>query len=356
MVNQTASEKVADFLRAIEVDSVVENGRTIREYIKPKTFIPGNKVRLESTVVSVFRFSVPVEHAKKVMESLVVAGGMNVPGRGSVFSQDLVEFSKNAPALNTSALQTYAQHVPDVNFLSDLSYVICVLSAHGSGEQLSKTALELGICVPLLTFGTGNDIRDQLGLIRITISPEKEIVNLVMPQQDSGSIIRLLAEETKLDRPGRGYIYQTPVSMGYVDTRMKIGKQNYAASIDQIIAAIDTLKMGTNWRKRLDAEMQKNVNNTFLRKDSCEISIVSEEDQIDELREACIKVGATGAVTSRVSAVRTENDIDEPVSLIRSEVSVPADMAESVVDSVLAIAAVHENPAGSIQVLDAPAV
>ena len=356
IVNQNASDKVAEYLKLIEVESYVENGRIIREFTQPKVFgIPGKSVKLESTIVSVFRFTVERENARKVMESVITVSELNTPGKGSIFSQDLIEFSKEPPTLNTEALTQHGPPIQEVSFLTELSYVICVLSAHGAGEQLAKTALELGICVPLVTFGTGNDIRDQLGLIRVTISPEKEIVHLVMPRQDSNSIIRLLAEESKLDRPGRGYIYQTPVSMGHVDTRMKIGQQNYAASIDQIIAAIDTLKMGTNWRKRLDAEIQKNINSSFLPKDNCEISIISEEDRIDELREACINVGATGAVTSRLSAVRSDKKPDELTSLIRSEISVPAEITEKVVDTLLDISTLGEKATDKIQILDSPA-
>lgn len=353
VIPQAMHEKVADLLKLLGLEAHIENGRTIREFIKPKRFgIPGQRIKLESTIVSVFRFSVPREHAAAAMEAVIAAAEIDTPGRGSIFSQDLIEFSKEPSKLNIEILRQQPRPSHEVSLLKNLSYVICVLSSHGAGEQLARTALELGICVPLLTFGSGSDIRDQLGLIRITISPEKEIVHLVMPQHDSDSIIRLLAEESKLDRPGRGYIYQTPVALGHVDTRMKIGKQNYAASIDQIIAAIDTLKMGTNWRKRLDAEVQQNLTEAFLPKNNCEISIVCEEDRLDELREVCLSVGATGAVTSRLTTVRPDGKGEDSGSLIRSEISVAPEIVEKVVDSLLDVSQPAENHTSRLQVLD----
>jgi hypothetical protein len=167
----------------------------------------------------------------------------------------------------------------------------------------------------------------------------------------------LLAEEAKLDKPGRGFIYQTPVSFGLIDTRMRVGGQNYAATIEQIIAAIDTLKSGTNWRKRLDQDNNdKKGNSSFLPQDNCEISIISEEDRIDELREACLKVGATGATTTRVIP-RTYAHSDETSTntLIRSAINIRAEIADSVVDTLLQISNINKENTDRINVLDSPA-
>src|SRR4030043_423213 len=231
IVNELLSEKVSDFLNELGVIVYIENGRVVREIIKPRPFnLPGEIVKLQDTPVDVFRFTVPRETFKEVINYLIDIAELDIPGRGTVFSQDLMEFSKEPPSINLDFFNTKkAGDYKDI-LLNKLSYVVCVLSIPGSGELISKIALDLGICVPLVTFGSGNDIRDQLGLIRITISAEKEIVHLVMPEQDSESIIRVLIEQGHLDRPGRGFIYQTPVTLGLLDTYLKIGQQKYAAS------------------------------------------------------------------------------------------------------------------------------
>ncbi len=354
IINQQSGDEILAFLKLIQVDSYIENGRTIREHLKPRPFgLPGTTIKLQCSVASVFRFTVPREYAQKVMDAIASISELHIPGRGTIFSQDLLEYSQEVPGLNTQKLEELSTNTKHHVFLCNLSYVMCVLSTPGSGEMLSKTALELGICVPLITFGSGNDLRDQLGLIRITISPEKEVVHLVIPNQDSDSIIRLLVEDSKLDRPDKGYIFQTPVSMGLIDTRLKIGKQNYAASIDQIIAAIDTLKMGTNWRKRLDMEAQESISKAYLPASNCEVSIITEEDRVDELREICLEVGASGAVTSRVSLVVCGKDEEnEYGNLIRSEISIPEDLAENVLHALLGITPFHENGMNKIQILN----
>lgn len=341
---------MADYLNRIGAPAFVETGRAIREFTKPKRFgIPGSRVKLQSNPASIFRFTVPQTDSKAIMKSIISIGGLHIPGRGSIFSQDLLEYNKVPLSIFQDTNQPNPEPVNDIHLLKDLSYVVCVLSGHEAGEQLAKTALDLGVCVPLLTYGTGNDLRDQLGLIRVTISPENEIVHLVMPKQDSDSIIKLLIEDSKLDRPGKGYIYQTPVTLGLIDTRMKVGKQSHAASIDQIIAAIDTLKMGTDWRKRLVTDVQHNTKEALLPENNCEISIISEEDEMDELKEICLKLGVSGAVISKVIEIRSEGDNEEKDSLVRSEMSVSPRVANKVVSALL-----ETRLADKIQLLNSP--
>lgn len=354
-VNQLLGEKVAGVLKKLGLIVYTESGRSIRHQVRPRSFgLPGEIVSMQNSPVSVFRFTVPRENSEEVVKCLINLAELHIPGRGSIFSQDLMEFSHKPPFINLDALAKMSTDIHEAPLLDKLSYVICVLSVPGSGDQLANIALDLGICVPVITLGAGNDIRDQLGLIRITISAEKEIVHLVMPEQDSDSIIKLLVEQGRLDRPGRGFIYQTPVSMGLIDTRIKIGKQKYAASIEQIIAAIDQLKGGTGWRKRLDSESENSkITKSMMPQDNCEISIISDEDRIDNLREACMRVGATGATTSRVIP-QTEN-AEISSNMIRSAISVPALLTDSVVDILLETSTIKNDTTDRIHVLDSPA-
>lgn len=357
IINNLLSEKVSDFLRLLGVTAYVENGRVVRESIRPRPFgLPGDIIKLESSGVDIFRFTVPRETSKDVIESIIKIAEMDVPGRGTVFSQDLMEFSKEPPEVDLDFLRKSVPIGEEIPLLKKLSYVNCVLSTPGSGEYLARLALDLGICVPLITFGTGNDIRDQLGLIRITISAEKEIVHLIMPEEDSQSIIKLLIEQAHLDRPGRGFIYQTPVSMGLIDTRLKIGMQKHAASLEQIIAAIDTLKSGTSWRRRLDTEQSEKIGSqSMLPQDNCEVAIISDEDRIDLLREACLKVGAMGATTARVSPQSSNEGEEITSTMIRSAISVHADMIDNVVDVLLDASTIKADTTDRIHVLDSPA-
>jgi nitrogen regulatory protein PII len=357
IVNQLISDKLTLFLNKLGVVVYIENGRSVRESVRPRPFgIPGDSVSLQDFPVNIFRFTIPRENSKEVINHIIDVAELHIPGRGTIFSQDLMEFCNAPPAIDLDFLSSLKEHSYENILLNNLAYVVCVLSVPGSGEYLAKIALDLGICVPFITYGTGNDIRDQLGLIRITISAEKEIVHLVMPEQDSDSIIRVLIELGKLDRPGRGFIYRTPVSFGLIDTHLKTGSQKNAASMEQIIAAIDQLKSGTGWRKRLDAdEHNKRTEKSLLPQDNCEISIISDEDRIDKLREACLSVGATGATTSRVVPQSKSDEEVITSTVIRSAISVPADITDNVVDILLETSTIKNDKTDRIHVLDSPA-
>lgn len=357
IVNKLFSDKIVEQVFKLGINHVfVETGRTTREIISPRSFgLPGSTINLQSTPVDVFRFTVQRKQARTIMDYLVQAGGFHVPGSGTIFSQDLIEFTKREPLfVSFDEYEGNASH--DIPYLNKLSYVTCILSVPGSGDKLAKVALDLGICVPLITHGTSNDLRDQMGLIRITISPEKEIVHLIMPEQDTDSIIKLLLEEGRLDKPGRGYIYQTPVSYGLIDTRMRVGRQEYAASIEQIIAAIDQLKGNTSWRKRLDTVGADSIDEKlWLPNDNCEVSVVCDEDAEELLKYAGMSAGASGSTVTRIKMLTSGKSNDKISSLVLSTFSVSAEKTNDVVDSILDHSAVGIRTSERIQVLDSPA-
>lgn len=355
IVNQLLVDDLLVFFNKMGITVYDETGRAVREHIHSRRFgLSGDISKMESVNVRLFRFTVPRENANDVIRVIINILDLQTPGRGSIFSQELMEFSKEPPTFNTAVMDEYMKNVKDCPLLNKLSYVICVLSDPGSGDQLAKTAINLGVCVPVITFGTGNDIRDQLGLIRITIPAEKEIVHLVMPEQDAESVIKLLVEHCRLDRTGKGYIYQTPVSLGLIDTRMRIGKQQYAASMEQIIAAIDQLEAGTTWRKRLSADKENTkIGKSMMPQDNCEVSIISDDARIELLRATCLEVGATGATTSNV--VPHDGKDKALATMIRSAISVPADITDAVVDKLLDVSTIRYENVDRIQVLDSPA-
>lgn len=357
IVNKLFSDKIVEQVFKLGINTIFdETGRTAREFITPRNFgLPGSTITLQSTPVDVFRFTVQRKQARMVMDYLVKVGGFNIPGRGTIFSQDLIEFTKKEPLfIDFEGIDDNAAH--DIPYLKKMSYVICVLSVPGSGEKLAKVALDLGVCVPLITHGISNDLRDQMGLIRVTIPPEKEVVHLIMPEQDTESIIKLLLDEGRLNKPGRGFIYQTPVSYGLIDTRMRVGRQQYAASMEQIIAALDQLKGNTIWRKRLDTSSDDPIDQKlWLPNDNCEISVISEEDTEDRLKIAGMNAGATGSTVSRLKIIASGANVQKASSLVQSTFSVSAEKTNDVVDALLENSAVGIKSSERLQVLDSPA-
>ena len=332
-VHQRLSPRVIDRLREIGVRSVlVENGRTVRLRRNRRRSGVGRKsVRLEDSPVELFRFSVPPEHAQPTIRSLIDAAEMDVPGRGAVFAQGVTEYvALDAARLGFANLETPAVEAP---MLRDLSLITCVLSTSGGGENLARLALELGTGVPIVTLGTGTGMRDRLGLLRITVPPEKELVHLLVPAIDAEGVIRQLVEEGKLNRPGRGFVYSAAVQAGVLDTRLQIGPHEHAASIEQVVAAIDELKVGTAWRRRFPGLDQSG--HFRLTRNHSEVVFVCSEERSGIFVDAAMRAGARGATTTRVRRLRKDEAGVGDAARERCIITVPSPIRDTVVGRIL---------------------
>ena len=366
--------------------ATVEDGRSVRQLFRDRLFrIAGQVVTLEDAAVAVFRVVVSREHADAVCATFVRAGDLTTPGRGSIFVQHVDEYAFDAngcldeaaddteatvgkaiPGTATSDTAAPAGRVPSTVLtvkdatwtpLRGLAVITAILSVAGSGETIAGHALELGTCVPLVTLGLGTGLRDRLGLLRITIPPEKELVHLLVPTQDVESIMRLLIEAGRLDRPGRGFLYSTPVDAAVVDTRLRLGRQEHAASIEQIIAAIDELKAGTAWRRRATAlEAGATTRAVRLTRQHHEIAVVYPEGTGEPLIAAALEAGAAGATTARVRRVALESSDVGGAALERCTIVVDARVYAQVLEALLAAASTGRCDALAVQVTRAPLV
>ncbi len=361
VVHHRMSHRVTQRLVEMGADPIfIEGGRNVRRVVRKRVMgFPGLRRRAHNSPVEFIYATVSPEYTRTVMEALIDAAELRIPGRGSIYAQNVTECRCAEPA---AVEQTPTANVSPVRdgsyspeFLTDISCITVILSMPGSGEQCAQMALELGTCVPLVTLGTGTGMRDQLGLLRVTIPPEKEVVRLLVPEHDSGSIMQLLIEGMRLNRPGSGYIYGAPVKAGLLDTRLNIGFQESAASMEQIIAAIDQLKSGTAWRKRFaDIETGQMNAGHRLMTDQKEITVNCLEGSLDGLVAAAMKAGAGGATTFRLRRLFTGDDDSASAARESAVINVPASISSQVINAILDARSNDSDSAGCIQVLDVP--
>ncbi len=293
-VHQDLEIKVRPILKEIGIEKVfVENARCVRQKMGRRFLgLPGLKVELSNSPNQIYRFSVSRPSATGTVCSLIESLELQTPGRGSIFAQDFLEI------IGENVAEPQVEAPKFERLLQDLILITGIQNKTGRGQTLFKVALRLGVGVPVVGAGVGTGIRDRLGLLRITISPEKELVYLMVPRHDAIGLQQLLIEEGHLDRPGGGFIYQTPIRVGMVDPLIRIGRQEHAASIEQIIAAIDDLKKGTSWRKRFFGT--ESIDSNAVSCDYREIGFFCPEGSGDVMVEAAMKAGAVGATVSRI--------------------------------------------------------
>ncbi|MCC5815100.1 MAG: hypothetical protein JJT78_10115, partial [Leptospira sp.] len=180
----------------------------------------------------------------------------------------------------------------DEKFFSGFTGIYCILQ-RGLGDIISRLVLENGIGVPTITYGTGTGLRDKLGLLKITIPREKDILKLVVNSADVHHVMDFIIEMGKLDYPGRGFIYEYPVKRGLINTRVSQGSNKQAANIEQIIAALDKLSGGIEWRKRGSQIKSLASNRKYF--NGIDIHFFCNEGYGLEIIKELRKVGVTGS-------------------------------------------------------------
>ncbi len=353
MAHQLLEPAITACLQSLDLPTVlIETARGVRQRIRRRAWgLPGLVADLENSPMDVYRVAVPPASAGRIMNALIEAGELRTPGHGMLLAQNIQQYAvPDAPASLGNP-----EAVPGM--LRDMVLMTCILSMTGSGEQLASTVLQLGVCVPVVSRGAGTGIRDRLGLLRITIPPEKDIVRLMIPAHDANGIGRLLIEEGRLDRPGGGFLYQTPIRECLMDPLLRFGRQGHAASMEQIIAALDDLKGGTVWRKRVDRmQARPEQAGDRMRQPFRELTFTCPEGQAERLVRAAMATGAGGATTSRVSRLHLDKGVSGGVAHEIGMLCVPRAAADAVVRGLCDAMAECQAPGCCVQSLDAPSV
>jgi hypothetical protein len=168
--------------------------------------------------------------------------------------------------------------------------------------------LNYGASVPASTYGEGSGARDKLGLLRITIPPEKEIINLLLSKHDVNPVLELFISEGKLNEAGRGIAYVYPLKQGIVNTKTSRTNTDQPASVEQMVSAIDSLKGGMEWRKSsLESEAPRR--REYLTQLS-ELNLICEEGRGAELIEAAMSSGAPGATICKIRYCKLDENLE----------------------------------------------
>jgi len=92
--------------------------------------------------------------------------------------------------------------VPDMKF----NLITCVVQ-RGVGDDVWKAAREAGAGGATIYFARGMGVRERLGILGVAISAEKEVLLLVVPEQQTDKVFDAIVEAAKLDTPGMGFAF-----------------------------------------------------------------------------------------------------------------------------------------------------
>jgi hypothetical protein len=257
------------------------------------TALLSGKRALESNLVDVLSLFVEPACELHTMRLIAHHGKLTRPGMGSVYSE---EYRLHCAHPLCQVRTLAVEEVPDIEFYHDLIGIYCVVQ-RGQGDAIARVVLDMGVSVPTIAYGTGSGIRDRLGLLRITIPAEKEVLNLVVAPWDAEEVLEAMITAGRLDLPGRGFINTFKVRHALMNTKISAGRSHHAAaSIEHIIAAIDSLKGGTVWRAG-DEDFMGPRRRFFGGRD---LNIICNDGAGVALVKAAMSAGGTGATLEKL--------------------------------------------------------
>lgn len=98
----------------------------------------------------------------------------------------------------------------EITVLTDVSLITCIVQ-RGLAEQIVAAAREAGAQGATIYYAKGTGIRERLGILGVAVEVEKEVINIVVANDQAEQIFQTLYLAGNLDTPGMGMMYVTPL-------------------------------------------------------------------------------------------------------------------------------------------------
>lgn len=98
----------------------------------------------------------------------------------------------------------------EITVLTDVALITCVVQ-RGFADDIIKAAQEVGAQGATVYYARGGGVRERLGLLGLAIEVEKEVINIVVASDQIDRIFEKMYIAGKLDTPGMGIMYVTPL-------------------------------------------------------------------------------------------------------------------------------------------------
>jgi len=253
--------------------------------------------KLDESRALIYRIYVPAMYEESVMRRIIEATDLGMGGRGSIFSQH-IDILRGMPFVFDMEKLDKLCKKSDELCHQEHALITCTVS-RGSGDALAQVILELGIGVPVVFFGTGAGLRDRLGLMRITIPVEKEIIWFLVSRSDADLVEKSIIPRASLDVPGNGFLYRCFVHAPVVNLRIRHRERLHAATMEQVIAALDEVRGSNDWR-RFGARKHEHKGGEKKSVNTRGLFFIGNEEEIELFRKEAIENGARGATFNPV--------------------------------------------------------
>ena len=116
----------------------------------------------------------------------------------------------------------------EMTVLTDVALITCIVQ-RGVADDIVQAARDAGAQGATVNFARGTGVRERLGILGVAVEVEKEVINILVSSEQVERIFEKIYIAGKLDTPGMGIVYITPLEKAatYIppDILEKLAKQ-----------------------------------------------------------------------------------------------------------------------------------
>jgi nitrogen regulatory protein P-II 1 len=96
----------------------------------------------------------------------------------------------------------------NITYLSETNLITCVLQS-GLAENVLDAAKNCGAQGATISYARGTGVRERMGLMGVAIDEQKEVIRIIVSDEQADRVFEAMYLAGKLDTPGKGIMFMT---------------------------------------------------------------------------------------------------------------------------------------------------
>ena len=93
-----------------------------------------------------------------------------------------------------------------ITYLTDALMITCIVQA-SQADKVVKAAQNVGAQGATVTYARGTGVRERMGLMGVTIDEQKEMIRVIVSEEQADRVFEAMYLAGELDKPGMGIMF-----------------------------------------------------------------------------------------------------------------------------------------------------
>lgn len=93
-----------------------------------------------------------------------------------------------------------------ITYLTDAMMITCIVQA-SQADKVVKAAQNVGAQGATVTYARGTGIRERMGLMGVAIDEQKEMIRIIVSEEQADRVFEAMYLAGELDKPGMGIMF-----------------------------------------------------------------------------------------------------------------------------------------------------